>query len=82
MGLCGMKNYGANCYLNSGLHIIERCDIFISWLKSNNYDNYDKKDFPFLYLIKNMLEEIYKTKIVDPKYFIKIFSEKNTDFQM
>ena len=80
MGVCGIKNYGANCYLNSGLQIISRCEIFIKWLKSKNYNN---ADFPFVNLIKNTINELLKKNATfDPLEFIKYFSSKNPEFQI
>ena len=76
-GLCGIKNYGANCYLNSGLQIIARCDIFIEWL---NKINYPKEDCPFIYLIRNVLNEILKSDNFIPKAFINDFCRKNDEF--
>ena len=78
MGLSGIRNYGANCYLNAGLQIISRCDIFIKWLKNTNYNN---KEFPFLNLIKNTINQLLKNEYLDPKPFIIYFTSKNTEFQ-
>ena len=79
MGLCGIKNYGANCYLNAGLQIISRCDIFIKWLKNKNYNNYD---FPYFNLVKMTINQLLKDKTLDPKDFIEYFSSKNPEFQL
>ena len=66
-GLCGITNYGYNCYLNSGLQIISRCDIFIKWL---NESKYPSNQCPRFYLFKKTINEILNLTYFDPKEFI------------
>ena len=77
--LCGIKNYGANCYLNSGLQIIARCDSFIDWLNNSDYPN---ANCPFLNMIKKTVNILLNKYYFDPKDFIEYFSNKNSEFQI
>lgn len=76
-GLYGIKNYGTNCYLNSGLQIIARCDSFIDWLKKSDYPN---ENCPFLNLIKKTLNILINNYYFNPKDFIEYFANKNSEF--
>ena len=76
-GLCGIKNIGNNCYLNSGLQILARCDSFVNKLKpfySNKY--------PFTALLYQAFYSLLNKKEYDPSSFVKYFCEKNQDFIM
>ena len=75
--LCKIYNYGFNCYMNSGLQIISRCDKFREWLK-NSY--YPKEECPFIDIIKNIIEKILYSYLCDPKVFIRYFTSRNKDF--
>ena len=76
-GLCGIKNYGANCYLNSGLQIISRCNIFIDWLKKSDYPDYA---CPFFNILKKTIQKILDSEHLDPNEFITYFSKNNSEF--
>ena len=75
--LCRIYNYGFNCYMNSGLQIISRCDKLIEWLKISNFP---KEECPFFNIIKFTLNEILNSNVFDPKNFIKYFASLNKDF--
>ena len=77
--LCRIYNYGSNCYMNSGLQIISRCDKFIEWI---NQSNYPDAECPFFNLLKTTLYHILycDNDIFDPKIFMNYFNSKNKDF--
>ena len=76
--ICGIYNYGNNCYLNSGLQIIARCKSFFKELE--NFSAYDD----FIYLLYNAIDKLlnYNISAYDPLEFINAFCEKNIDFVM
>lgn len=73
--LCGIKNIGNNCYLNSGLQILARCTSFVSKLEHFNSNNY-----PFCMLLSSAFDSLLTHKIYDPSTFVKYFCSKNKDF--
>ena len=75
--LCRIYNYGNNCYMNSGLQIISRCDKFIEWI---NNSHYPKKECPFFNLLKHSLNKILYSEEFDPKNFMDYFHSINKDF--
>ena len=76
-GLCRIKNYGANCYLNSGLQIISRCSKFIDYLKNNDFP---KDIYPFCNILKYTIDQILNKDYLDPNDFIEYFSKNNSEF--
>ena len=76
-GLCGIKNYGTNCYLNSGLQIISRCEKFVEYLNGNDFP---VENCPFYNILKKTINIILKYEYLDPKDFMNFFIEKNSDF--
>lgn len=74
--LCGIKNYGTNCYLNSGLQIITRCEKFTNWLFTNDFPDKLK----FCNILKDACNKILKESSYDPKDFIDYFCSHNIDF--
>ena len=74
--LCGIKNYGTNCYLNSGLQIISKCEKFIHWLLKNNFP----QELIFCNLLKNTCNMILNSHFYHPKDFMDYFCSKNLDF--
>ena len=75
--LCGIRNYGTNCYLNSGLQIISRCTKFIEYLNNNNFPKYD---CPFYNILKDTIDQILNRDYLDPIDFIEYFSKNNSEF--
>lgn len=71
VNLCGIKNYGNNCYFNSGLQILASCEKFIEELKKYSCNkiltNYIKEA---IFILQN-------EKIYEPIEFLKYFSEIN-----
>ena len=76
-GLCGIKNYGTNCYLNSGLQIISRCEKFVEYLNENDFS---EENCPFYNILKKTINIILKNEYLDPREFMEFFIEKNSDF--
>ena len=72
--ICGIKNIGNNCYLNSGLQIIASCDELVYEL--NNSNNKGK----FVQLLTDAIKSLLKNGIYDPTDFITYFSRYNSDF--
>lgn len=75
--LCGIKNIGNNCYLNSGLQILARCSSFVKKLIPFSSSNY-----PFISILCKAFESLLNKKEYDPSTFVKYFCEKNQDFIM
>ena len=73
--LCGIKNIGNNCYLNSGLQILARCSSFSKKLAPFNSNKY-----PFIMHLYQVFESLLNKKEYDPSLFVKYFCEKNKDF--
>ena len=73
--LCGIKNVGNNCYLNSGLQILARSDIFV-----NKLIPFNNNKFPFTAILYQAFESLLNKKVYDPSLFIKYFCQKNQDF--
>ena len=74
--ICGIINYGANCYLNSGLQIIASCQELISEL--NKIHN-SKNIIPH---VKNAILSLLTQKEYNPKKFIEYFCYINSDFNI
>ena len=74
--LCGIKNYGTNCYLNSGLQIISRCEKFVEYLNRNDFP---VQYCPFYNILKKTIINL-KYKDLDPREFMNFFIGKNSDF--
>ena len=75
--LCRITNYGTNCYLNSGLQILSRCEKFTKWL---NNSKFPENNCPFFNLLKNSINKILTSEYFEPKEFIYYFCSKNKDF--
>ncbi len=74
--ICGIINYGANCYLNSGLQIIASCEELISEL--NKIHN-SKNIIPH---VKNAILSLLTQKEYNPKKFIEYFCYINSGFNI
>ena len=74
--LCGIKNYGYNCYLNSGLQILVSCERFLEELNKC----YIANNRPLTTLLKDALFQLQNVKKYDPKRFLTYFSAKNSEF--
>ena len=74
--VCGLKNLGNNCYLNSGLQILASCEDLIDLLEKNDYKNTGK----ILILFKKVMISLLNRKIYNPKKFINCFCKLNKDF--
>ena len=72
--ICGIRNIGNNCYLNSGLQIIASCQELILELNKSNYVG------NFVKLLKNAIKSLLEDNIYDPTNFIDYFSRHNSDF--
>jgi len=71
--ICGIKNYGYNCYFNSGLQIIARCDEFINEIKIYRNNKF----------IGSLYEAIYKIltqNFYDPLEFFLLYCKINNEF--
>ena len=75
--LCGIRNYGSNCYLNSGLQILSRCDKFINWL---NDTEYPEEYCPIYNSVKYSCNEILNSFYFIPKELIQILHQYNNEF--
>ena len=75
--LCGLKNIGNNCYLNSGLQILARCSSFVD--KIGTF--YDVK-YPLTALLYETFYNLLKEKIYDPSPFVKQFCAMNQEFNI
>ena len=75
--LCGIKNIGNNCYLNSGLQILARCPSFADKLIPFNSNKY-----PFCMLLNQAFNSLLNKREYDPSFFVKYFCEKNIDFMI
>lgn len=73
--ICGIENVGNNCYLNSGLQIINRFKPLVDELKKPYYQNYD-----FISVLNEVLENLQSKKIYNPTDFIKFFCKRNKDY--
>lgn len=71
VNLCGIKNYGNNCYFNSGLQILASCEKFIEELKKYNCNKILTK------YVKEAIHILQNEKIYEPLEFLKYFSEIN-----
>ena len=74
INLCKIKNYGNNCYLNSGLQILVSCKIFVEEL--NKYKTQNK----LTYLTKQAIYKLLNEKNYDPEELLMYFSRKNNEF--
>jgi ubiquitin C-terminal hydrolase len=74
--VCGIKNLGNNCYLNSGLQILASSEELVKLLNKEKYDNLGEilKEF------KKALNSLLRDKIYNPKKFIDCFCKLNKDF--
>ena len=72
--ICGIRNIGNNCYLNSGLQIIASCNELVYEL--NNSSSIGK----FIQLLKDAIRSLLNDRIYDPTDFIDYFSRYNSDF--
>lgn len=72
--ICGIKNYGNNCYLNSGLQILASSENFVTELKkyhcNKNMTN----------LINQAIYELLNNQVYDPLYFLNYFTKINNEF--
>lgn len=73
INICGIKNIGNNCYLNSGLQIIARCESLVNELKKIKNNNFISS----LYSIINI---ILNDKIYNPTNFIHDFCTNNENY--
>ena len=71
---CGIINYGNNCYLNSGLHILSSCNKLIQEL-----DKYRYVKCGLIKLLVDAFYKIFRDEIYDPidlyTYFCRINNE-------
>ena len=74
--VCGIRNLGNNCYLNSGLQILASCEELVDFLQKDEYDDLGK----ILTLFKKAMISIQNRKIYNPKKFINCFCKLNSDF--
>ena len=74
--VCGIKNLGNNCYLNSGLQILASCEELIELIEQDEFDNIGK----LTSLFKNAMISLLNKKIYNPKKFIECFCKLNIDF--
>ena len=74
-GLCGIKNIGNNCYLNSGLQILARCSSFVEKLQ-----HFYSRQYPFISLLYDAFIHLLSKNEYDPSKFVKYFCSKNKDF--
>ena len=74
--LCGIKNYGNNCYFNSGLQILVSCERFLEELKKYNtcYGG------PLTKLLREAIYILQNEKKYEPYAFLTYFTKKNTEF--
>ena len=83
-GICGLKNMGNTCYINSITHCLNNNRDFIDYLLTDTYKEDLNKDCP-IDLLEHFIElskQIYaqKEKYVHPgKYLLKIKSIAETD---
>jgi ubiquitin C-terminal hydrolase len=75
-GICGIKNLGNNCYLNSGLQILASCEELINFLNKDEYKNVGRIIIEF----KNAMNSLLNDSIYNPKKFIDCFCKINKDF--
>ena len=73
--LCGIKNYGNNCYFNSGLQILVSCERFLEELRK-----YYMCGGPLTKLLSEAIYILQNKKKYDPYEFLTYFSTKNTEF--
>ena len=74
--ITGIKNVGNNCYLNSGLQILARCEKFVEKIQKF----YDTK-FPFIVSLYNAFQQLLSGNVYDPTNFIKYFCSINPEFK-
>lgn len=70
--ICGIRNYGYNCYFNSGLQIIARCDEFINEIKK-----YGKH--LFIDYLNDAISKILTKKLYEPFYFFQFYCNINKE---
>ena len=73
INICGIKNIGNNCYLNSGLQIIARCESLVNELKKITNNN-------FISSLYSVIKIILNEKIYDPTNFIHDFCSNNENY--
>ena len=73
---CKIINISNNCYLNSGLQILSRCDPLIESLLACNYENNELMKL-FLQAMINLL--FMKGKFYNPTKFMKSFCKMCND---
>ena len=76
INLCKIKNYGNNCYLNSGLQILVSCKIFVEELKKYNTNKI------LTNLTKQAIHKLLNEKNYDPKELLIYFSRINNEFTL
>ena len=74
--ICGIKNLGNNCYLNSGLQILASCEEFLDILDTEEFQKFGK----IVILFKNAMNSLLTKHIYNPKKFIQLFCKLNKDF--
>lgn len=73
--ICGIKNYGYNCYINSGIQILARCENLIKEL--NNYQGNNQ----LIVLLKKAFDSILNQDFYDPIQFIKEYLSYNNELE-
>ena len=74
--VCGIKNLGNNCYLNSGLQIFASCEALIDLLQQED----NKKLGAMTCLFKKAMNKLLNGDIYNPEDFIDYFCKLNHDF--
>ena len=73
--ICGIKNLGNNCYMNSGLQILASCQELVKLIK-----NYRIRKNNIISELKNAFDYLLNKNIYNPDTFIKYFCSINIDF--
>ena len=74
--ICGIKNLGNNCYLNSGLQILASCEELVDLIEEDKFNNKGK----ITPLFKQAMKKLLNYNIYDPEKFLNSFCKLNTDF--
>ena len=77
--ICGIRNIGNNCYLNSGLQILASCTELVNELQKSSYKSFGQN---IISLLNDAFENLLCKIEYNPENLIKFFCKINYDFSV